>query len=114
MSEQASKRKVPIKADCQYLIRAKLYGVITLNSLEGMMRELDGLIPVDIEKGSIKSWIWRIDNVDVFADELRRYQDGALLPTGHGDYLDRAVKSLAKEWDIQVPIELSNSNAVRV
>lgn len=51
MSESGTKRKVPIKTDCQYLIRAKLYGVIALNSLEGMMRELDALIPMDIERG---------------------------------------------------------------
>lgn len=57
MSEPGTKRKVPIKTDCQYLIRAKLYGVIALNSLEGMMRELDALIPVDIEKGLNVEWI---------------------------------------------------------
>lgn len=57
MSEPGTKRKVPIKTDCQYLIRAKLYGVIALNSLEGMMRELDALIPVDIEKGLNVRWI---------------------------------------------------------
>lgn len=29
-----------------------MYGVITLNSLEGMMRELNELIPVDMERGT--------------------------------------------------------------
>lgn len=52
--------------------------------------------------------------MDVFADELRRYQGGALHPTSHGDYLDRAMSSLSNEIDVQVPVELSNSNAVKV
>ena len=51
MNLPPSKRKAPIKANFQHLIRAKMYGVITLNSLEGMMRELNELIPVDLEKG---------------------------------------------------------------
>lgn len=46
-----SKRKTPIKASYQYLIRAKLYGVITMNAIEGMMNELDELIPVEMERG---------------------------------------------------------------
>lgn len=46
-----SKRKTPIKASYQYLIRAKLYGVITMNSIEGMMSELDELIPIEMERG---------------------------------------------------------------
>lgn len=48
-----SKRKTPIKANCQNLIRAKLYGVITMNSIEGMMNELDELIPLDMERSKI-------------------------------------------------------------
>lgn len=36
------------------------------------------------------------------------------MPTSHGDYLDRAVNSLSMEMNLGVPIELSNSNAVRV
>lgn len=54
MNLPPSKRKAPIKANFQHLIRAKMYGVITLNSLEGMMRELNELIPVDLEKGGNK------------------------------------------------------------
>lgn len=55
-----------------------------------------------------------LDNVDVFADELRRYQGGVLHPTSHGDYLDRAMSSLSREIEVQVPVELSNSNTVKV
>lgn len=47
------KRKTPIKTSYQYLIRAKLYGVITMNSIEGMMNELDELIPYEMERGNI-------------------------------------------------------------
>ena len=36
------------------------------------------------------------------------------MPTSHGDYLDRAVKSLSKEMNLQVPGELVNSAAVKV
>lgn len=36
------------------------------------------------------------------------------MPTSHGDYLDRAVKSLSKEMSLQVPVELVNSAAVKV
>ena len=46
-----SKRKTPIKSSYQYLVRAKLYGIITLNSIEGMMSELDELIPIEMEIG---------------------------------------------------------------
>lgn len=36
------------------------------------------------------------------------------MPTSHGDYLDRAIKSLAKEIGIQIPIDLGNSAVVKV
>lgn len=36
------------------------------------------------------------------------------MPTSHGDYLDRAVSSLAKEMNLAVPVELSNSLAIHV
>ena len=52
MNMQPPKRKVPIKSNYQFLIRAKMYGVITLNSLEGMMRELNELIPIEMERGT--------------------------------------------------------------
>ena len=51
MNAQNQKKKILIKTSYQYLVRAKLYGVVTLNCLEGMMNELDELIPVDMEKG---------------------------------------------------------------
>ena len=51
MNAPNQKKKVLIKTSYQYLVRAKLYGVVTLNCLEGMMNELDELIPVDMEKG---------------------------------------------------------------
>ena len=54
------------------------------------------------------------DNIDTFSEELRRYQNGGLMPTSQGDYLDRAIKSLAKEIGIQIPVELGNSAVVKV
>ena len=36
------------------------------------------------------------------------------MPTSHGDFLDRAIRSLAKEIGLQIPIELGNSAVVKV
>ena len=36
------------------------------------------------------------------------------MPTSHGDYLDRAINTLAKEMNLDIPLELSNSLAVQV
>lgn len=45
---------------------------------------------------------------------LRRFQGDTIYPTSHGDYLDRAVKSLAKELELPVNVELANAQAVKV
>ncbi|KAK8805856.1 hypothetical protein WA158_002512 [Blastocystis sp. Blastoise] len=103
MNQRAPKKKVPVKSVFHHVIRAKLFGVLTLNSLEGMMHELDNLIPVDLER----------DNIDTFSEELRRYHNGSLMPTSHGDHLDRAMKSLAKELGVPVSVELLNTQAVK-
>ena len=55
-----------------------------------------------------------LGNFDIFDERWRRYQRGILFPTSHGDYLDRAVKSLAKELDVPVNVELLNAQAVKV
>ena len=39
-----------------HLMRAKLYGVIAINTLEGITHELDDLLPYELEKG--KKWLW--------------------------------------------------------
>ena len=49
----------------------------------------------------------------VFLCENRRYQNG-LYPTSHGDHLDRALKSLGKDLNIPVSIDLVNTQAVKV
>jgi len=36
------------------------------------------------------------------------------MPTSHGDYLDRAVRSLSKEIGLPVPVKLGNSDVVKV
>lgn len=51
MNQRAPKKKVPVKSVFHHIIRAKLFGVLTLNCLEGMMHELDNLIPIDLERG---------------------------------------------------------------
>lgn len=55
-----------------------------------------------------------LDNIDTFSEELRRYNHGSLMPTSHGDHLDRAMKSLAKELGVPVSVELVNTQAVKV
>ena len=55
-----------------------------------------------------------VDNIDTFSEELRRYQNRSIMPTSHGDFMDRAIRSLAKEIGLQIPIELGNSAVVKV
>ena len=55
-----------------------------------------------------------IANFDIFNEQFRRYQNGILVPTSHGDFLDRAVNSLAKELRVPVSINLVNAQAVKV
>ena len=50
----------------------------------------------------IEGWTSKVANFDIFDERYRRYQNGLLFPTSHGDYLDRAVKSLAKELEVPV------------
>ena len=36
-----------------HLMRAKLYGVIAINTLEGITSEVDNLLPYELEKGDV-------------------------------------------------------------
>lgn len=103
MNERISKKTMPAKSVFHHVIRAKLFGVLTLNSLEGMLHELDALIPPDMEK----------DNIDSFAEEFRRFRNGMLIPTSHGDYMDRSLRSLAKDLHVPVTVELANAQIVK-
>ena len=37
-----------------HIMRAKLYGVIAINTLEGITSEIDHLLPYELEKGNNK------------------------------------------------------------
>ena len=40
--------KVPVKTIFHHVIRAKLYAILTMNAMEGMMLEMDHLVPSDL------------------------------------------------------------------
>ncbi|KAK8807716.1 hypothetical protein JH06_2155 [Blastocystis sp. subtype 4] len=86
-----------------HIMRAKLYGVIAINTLEGITSEVDNLLPYELEK----------DNVDALSDQYRKYHNGILYPTSYGDHMDRAIKSLSKDLGIAVSVELVNTQAVK-
>ena len=114
MNSKAPRKKIPVKTIFHHVIRAKLYAVLTMNALEGMMLEINTVLTPENgnrESISVASWL---ENIDIFDEHLRRYQRGILFPTSHGDSLDRAVKSLGKELDVPVNIELVNTQAIKV
>ena len=41
MNSKAPRKKIPVKSIFHHVIRAKIYSILTLNALEGMMYELD-------------------------------------------------------------------------
>lgn len=47
MNSKAPRKKVPVKTIFHHVIRAKLYAILTMNALEGMMLEMDHLVPSD-------------------------------------------------------------------
>lgn len=49
MSQNREKKKVALKTVYTHVIRAKLYGVLTVNALEGIMNEIDSMLPRDIQ-----------------------------------------------------------------
>ncbi|KAK8799830.1 hypothetical protein WA538_000530 [Blastocystis sp. DL] len=86
-----------------HLMRAKLYGVIAINTLEGITHELDDLLPYELEK----------DNIDPFSERFRKYHNGVLYPTSYGDHMDRAIKSLGKDLSLPVSVDLLNTQAIK-
>ena len=98
-----------------HIMRAKLYGVIAINTLEGITSEVDNLLPYELEKGDLyESKDDGVDNVDALSDQYRKYHNGILYPTSYGDHMDRAIKSLSKDLGIAVSVELVNTQAVKV
>ena len=55
-----------------------------------------------------------VARIDILSEQFRQYQNSDLFPTSHGDYIDRAVKSLAKQLGVPVGVDLQNAQAVQV
>lgn len=47
MNSKAPKKKVAVKSVHYHVIRAKLYAILTMNALEGMMMELNSTLGQD-------------------------------------------------------------------
>lgn len=47
MNSKAPKKKIPVKSIYYHVIRAKLYAILTVNALEGMMMELNHVLDPD-------------------------------------------------------------------
>lgn len=102
------------KETFKHIMRAKLYGVIAINTLEGITSEIDSMLPYECEKGYLERYSLFLGNIDPLSDQYRKYRGGVLYPTSYGDHLDRAVKSLGKDFGIAVTVELANTQAVKV
>ena len=103
MSTKRERKKVPVKSVYTHIIKAKLYGILTINSLEGIIHEIDEMLPQETLD----------EPLDIFSTRFRRYQNGSLMPTSYGDHLDRAAKSLCKDVGASVSIELFNTQAIK-
>ena len=51
MSTKRERKKVPVKSVFNHVIRAKLYGILTINSIEGIMHEIDEMLPQETLDG---------------------------------------------------------------
>lgn len=49
MSQNREKKKIALKTVYAHVIRAKLYGVLTVNALEGIMNEIDIMLSHDFQ-----------------------------------------------------------------
>lgn len=103
------------KKNYTHVMRAKLFGVIAINTMEGITSEIDSMLPYELEKGELR--LWRcdpVDNIDALSDQYRKYRNGVLYPTSYGDHMDRAIKSLGKDLGIAVSVDLTNTQAIKV
>ena len=103
------------KKNYTHIMRAKLFGVIAINTMEGITSEIDSMLPYELEKG--ESRVQRcdpVDNIDALSDQYRKYRNGVLYPTSYGDHMDRAIKSLGKDLGIAVSVDLTNTQAIKV
>ena len=51
MTTRKERKKVPVKSVYSHIIRAKLFGVLTVNALEGIINEIDQMIPPEAFDG---------------------------------------------------------------
>lgn len=55
MNSKTPRKKIPVKTIYHRVIRTKLYAILTVNALEGMMLEMNNLISADMNRSRIKS-----------------------------------------------------------
>lgn len=51
MQARRERKKVAVKSVYSHVIRAKLFGVLTANALEGIVHEIDELLPRETMEG---------------------------------------------------------------
>ena len=49
--QRKERKKIPVKAVYTHIMKAKLYGILTINSLEGIIHEVDEMIPQEALDG---------------------------------------------------------------
>ena len=52
MQGRKERKKIPIKNVYTHVMRAKLFGVLTVNALEGIVHEIDEVLPIDTMEGN--------------------------------------------------------------
>ena len=53
MPTRKERKKAPIKTVFSHVMKAKLFGVLTVNALEGIIHEIDEVLPPDTLEGTI-------------------------------------------------------------
>lgn len=48
MNAKAPRKKIPVKSIFHHVIRAKIYAILTMNALEGMMFELNHTLDPEV------------------------------------------------------------------
>lgn len=47
------RKKIPVKSVYSHIMRAKLFGILTINSLEGIIHEIDEMLPQEALDGFV-------------------------------------------------------------
>ena len=55
MNSKNPRKKIPVKTIYHHVIRAKIYAILTMNALEGMMLEMNNLITAEMNRSTEKS-----------------------------------------------------------